>query len=93
MSNGKAGAMTRRVVPIVSWLPQYEKARFSHDAIAGVTIWGLLIPEMIAYASLAGLPPEAGLYTLLASLLLYAVFGTSRHLVVAVKSESDVLVF
>jgi MFS superfamily sulfate permease-like transporter len=52
-----------------------------------------LIPEMIAYASLAGLPPEAGLYTLLASLGLYAIFGTSRHLVVAGTSASAVLVF
>ena len=59
----------------------------------GFTIWGLLIPEMIAYASLAGLPPQAGLYTLLASLALYAIFGTSRHLVVAGTSASAVLVF
>jgi SulP family sulfate permease len=56
-------------------------------------VWGLLIPEMIAYASLAGLPPQAGLYTLLASLALYAIFGTSRHLVVAGTSASAVLVF
>ena len=57
------------------------------DVIAGATIWGLLIPEMIAYARLAGLPPQAGLYTLLASLALYAIFGTSRHLVVAGDSR------
>ena len=63
------------------------------DAIAGATIWGLLIPEMIAYASLAGLPPQAGLYTLIASLALYAIFGTSRHLVVAGTSASAILVF
>ena len=85
--------MVRRFIPIVSWLPHYEKASLARDAIAGLTIWGLLIPEMIAYASLAGLPPQAGLYTLLASLLLYAVFGTSRHLVVAGTSASAVLVF
>jgi sulfate permease, SulP family len=77
----------------VSWLPRYEKAWLSGDVIAGLTIWGLLIPEMIAYASLAGLPPQAGLYTLLASLVLYAVFGTSRQLVVAGTSASAVLVF
>ena len=44
--------MIRRFVPIVSWLPRYEKAQLSRDAIAGVTIWGLLIPEMIAYRQL-----------------------------------------
>lgn len=61
--------------------------------MAGFTIWGLLVPEMIAYASLAGLPPQAGLYTLLASLALYAIFGTSRQLVVAGTSASAVLVY
>jgi MFS superfamily sulfate permease-like transporter len=85
--------MVRRFVPIVSWLPRYERAWISGDMIAGFTIWGLLVPEMIAYASLAGLPPQAGLYTLLASLVLYAVLGTSRHLVVAGTSASAVLVF
>ncbi len=80
-------------MPIVSWLPAYPWSSLPADAVAGVTVWGLLIPEMIAYASLAGLPPQAGLYTLLASLLLYAVFGTSRQLVVAGTSASAVLIF
>ena len=82
-----------RWVPIASWLPRYQRGWLAGDAIAGFTIWGLLIPEMIAYASLAGLPPQAGLYTLLASLALYAVFGTSRQLVVAGTSASAILVF
>jgi sulfate permease, SulP family len=82
-----------RFVPIVGWLPRYPWSQFPFDAIAGATIWGLLIPEMIAYASLAGLPPQAGLYTLLASLGLYTIFGTSRQLVVAGTSASAVLVF
>jgi high affinity sulfate transporter 1 len=88
-----AAGTIRRFVPIVGWLPRYEKSWLNHDVIAGFTIWGLLIPEMIAYASLAGLPPQAGLYTLLATLMLYAVFGTSRQLVVAGTSASAVLVF
>jgi high affinity sulfate transporter 1 len=87
------GSTVRRFVPIASWLPHYERRWLSRDVIAGFTIWGLLIPEMIAYAGLAGLPPQAGLYTLLATLLLYAIFGTSRHLVVAGTSASAVLVF
>jgi high affinity sulfate transporter 1 len=59
--------------------------------IAGATVWGLLVPEMIAYAGLAGLPPEAGLYTLLVTLAAYAIFGTSRHVVVAGTSAAAVL--
>ena len=83
----------RRYVPITSWLPSYQRSWLSRDVVAGVTVWGLLIPEMIAYASLAGLPPQAGLYTLLASLGIYAIFGTSRQLVVAGTSASAILVY
>jgi sulfate permease, SulP family len=82
-----------RFVPALTWVPGYQLSWLSKDAIAGFTIWGLLIPEGIAYASLAGLPPQAGLYTLLASLVLYALFGTSRQLVVAGTSASAVLVY
>jgi high affinity sulfate transporter 1 len=83
----------REHVPITTWLPAYRSGYLRGDLVAGVTVWGLLIPEMIAYAGLAGLPPQAGLYTLLASLGLYAVLGTSRQLVVAGTSASAVLVF
>jgi sulfate permease, SulP family len=83
----------RRFVPIASWLPAYQRNWLPRDIVAGVTIWGLLIPEMIAYASLAGLPPQVGPYTLLASLAIYAIFGTSRQLVVAGTSASAILVY
>lgn len=89
---GVAAHLTRSV-PVLSWTRAYQPAWLTKDVIAGLTIWGLLVPEMIAYASLAGLPPQAGLYTLLASLVLYAVFGTSRQLVVAGTSASAVLVY
>lgn len=46
-----------RWIPIVAWLPRYSRSWLGGDVIAGFTVWGLLIPEMIAYASLAGLPP------------------------------------
>jgi sulfate permease, SulP family len=59
-------ARVERWVPIVGWLRKYHRAWLTGDLIAGFTIWGLLIPEMIAYASLAGLSPQAGLSTLLA---------------------------
>jgi SulP family sulfate permease len=82
-----------RWVPMARWLPRYQRSWLGADMIAGFTIWGLLVPEMIAYAGLAGLSPQAGLYTLLATLGLYAIFGTSRQLVVAGTSASAVLVF
>jgi sulfate permease, SulP family len=88
-----AGARLARFVPALSWGRAYQRAWLTRDLIAGFTIWGLLVPEGIAYASLAGLPPQAGLYTLLASLVLYAIFGSSKQLVVAGTSASAVLVY
>lgn len=81
----------RRYLPILTWLRTYDRRFVRFDVIAGATVWGLLIPEMIAYAGLAGLPPQTGLYTLLATLVAYAVFGTSRHLVVAGTAAASVL--
>ena len=81
----------RRVLPILTWLPKYNRGAIRFDLIAGATLWGLLVPESIAYAGLAGLPPQAGLYTLLATLAAYVLFGTSKHLVVAATSASAVL--
>jgi SulP family sulfate permease len=84
-------AGVRRYVPILTWLPAYDRSWLRFDVIAGATIWGLLVPESMAYAGLAGLPAQAGLYTLLATLAAYAVFGTSRHLVAGATSASAVL--
>ena len=78
-------------VPILSWLPHYDRSWLRLDIIAGLTLWGLVVPEAMAYAGIAGLPPQAGLYTLLASLLIYALLGSSRHLVVQATSATAAL--
>lgn len=79
-------------VPILSWLPSYQRAWLAADVIAGLTLWGLVVPEAMAYAGIAGLPPQAGLYTLLASLVIYALLGTSRHLAVQATSATAALI-
>ncbi|QLQ06394.1 MAG: hypothetical protein HZY76_10305 [Anaerolineae bacterium] len=81
----------RRFIPILSWLPRYDRSWLTVDVIAGLTLWGLVVPEAMAYAGIAGLPPQAGLYTLLAALLVYALLGTSRHLVVQATSATAAL--
>jgi len=81
----------RRFIPILSWLPHYNRAWLAVDVVAGLTLWGLVVPEAMAYAGIAGLPPQAGLYTLLAGLLVYALLGTSRHLVVQATSATAAL--
>ena len=85
------GSGLRRYIPILSWLPHYDRAWLTVDVIAGLTLWGLVVPEAMAYAGIAGLPPQAGLYTLLAALLVYALLGTSRHLVVQATSATAAL--
>jgi sulfate permease, SulP family len=75
-----------RLLPILSWLPQYERTWLRSDVLAGLTVLALLIPEGMAYAEIAGMPPQTAFYAAPAALLLYAIFGTSRQLVVAVSA-------
>jgi sulfate permease, SulP family len=70
----------RRYVPILGWLPRYERRWLPADAMAGLSVWALLVPQSLAYATLAGVPVQYGLYTAFAALLTYPLFGTSRHL-------------
>jgi SulP family sulfate permease len=73
-------------LPMRHWLPQYERRWLRPDVIAAAAVWAVLVPEGIAYASLAGLPPATGLFAALAPLLAYAVFGTCRQLTVGPSS-------
>ena len=72
----------RAYFPILDWGSKYNKKTFSNDMIVAVIVTMMLIPQSLAYAILAGLPPEIGLYASIAPLLLYAIFGSSRTLAV-----------
>ena len=74
--------LLRRLFPIVDWLPGYRKRDFGPDVIAGLVVLFITIPQVIAYAFLAGLPAEAGLYAAILALFGYAVFGSSKILAV-----------
>lgn len=71
-----------RWLPILTWLPNYTGAQLSSDALAAMIVTIMLIPQSLAYAMLAGLPPEVGLYASILPLVAYAIFGTSRTLAV-----------
>ena len=75
-----------RAIPIVQWAPAYRKRWLRPDVLAALAVWAVLVPQALAYASLAGVPAQAGLYAALAALLLYAIFGTSRELNVGPSS-------
>ncbi len=71
-----------RYFPILQWGRAYDRKALSGDMLAAVIVTIMLIPQSLAYALLAGLPPEAGLYASIAPIILYAIFGTSRALAV-----------
>ena len=76
-----------RYMPITAWLPAYEKKWLAGDIAAGLTVWALLVPEALAYAGIAGVPVQYGLYAAPFALLAYAVFGSSRHMVFGPSAE------
>ncbi|MFK7869837.1 MAG: SulP family inorganic anion transporter [Roseobacter sp.] len=71
-----------KYLPVLDWGRTYNRKTFSNDMIAAVIVTIMLIPQSLAYALLAGLPPEAGIYASIAPIILYAIFGTSRALAV-----------
>ena len=72
-----------RFLPIRTWLPSYQRTWLRRDLLGAVVVWSLLIPEGIAFAEVAGMPPEALFFAAPGALLGYALFGTSRQLIVA----------
>lgn len=89
---------TRRVakalqyfIPILEWLPKYNLRLLRYDILAGLTITSLAIPQGISYAKLAEIPPIIGLYSSFVPPLLYAVFGSSKHLAVGTVAAASLL--
>lgn len=72
----------KSILPILHWLPNYKKEWLRGDVSAGLTVGVMLIPQGMAYASIAGLPAVYGLYASIIPILVYAFFGTSRQLAV-----------
>jgi sulfate permease, SulP family len=81
-----------RLLPMLGWLRRYERSHLSADVLAGFVTSLLLLPQGVAFALLAGLPPQAGLYASIAGPLLYGLFGTSRTLSVGPVSVAAVMV-
>jgi SulP family sulfate permease len=84
--------MLKRYLPIFQWLPNYKKSYLSGDISAGLTVGIMLIPQGMAYAMIAGLPPVFGLYASLIPQVIYAILGTSRQLAVGPVAMDSLLV-
>lgn len=81
-----------RYIPITDWITDYQTGDLKNDLRAGLTVGILLIPQSMAYAMLAGLPPIYGLYASIIPLAVYAVFGTSRQLGIGPVAIISILV-
>ncbi|MCH2217395.1 MAG: solute carrier family 26 protein [Flavobacteriales bacterium] len=82
----------KRLIPILDWLPNYKGTLFLGDLIAGVTVAIVLIPQGIAYALIAGLPPIYGLYCALVPQVIYAIFGSSRQVAIGPVAMDSLIV-
>ncbi len=80
-----------RYLPAVGWLRTYRRKWLRADILGGITVWAVLIPEAMAYAGIAGVPPLMGLYTVPLPLFFYALLGSSRLLVVGPDSATALL--
>jgi sulfate permease, SulP family len=78
-----------RIAP--PWLASYRRGDVRPDALAGLTVWSIVVPQAVAYAQIAGLPPQAGLLAAPGALVGYALLGTSRALVVGATSSTAAL--
>ena len=75
-------ANMKSIFPILDWLPRYQAPTAMNDLVAAAIVTIMLVPQSLAYAMLAGLPPHVGLYASILPLVAYAIFGTSRALAV-----------
>ncbi len=80
-----------KVVPMTEWLPAYQKNWLRVDIMAGLAVWAMTVPQVLAYAGIAGVPPIYGLYTVPLAMILYAIFGSSRTLSVGPESAIAII--
>lgn len=82
----------KNYIPILGWIKDYNKDWFRSDLFAGLTVGVMLIPQGMAYALIAGLPAQYGLYASIVPLIIYAIFGTSRQLAVGPVAMVSLLI-
>jgi high affinity sulfate transporter 1 len=87
----RPASIVRRLMPIVEWLPVYRRDWLVPDILAGLAVWAVMVPEGMAYASIVGVPPIMGLYTIVPPLVAYILFGTSRQLVIGPDTATGLI--
>ena len=85
------GKRIGRYIPIIGWVRSYQRAWLRDDLVSGVVVGAIMIPVAMAYAEMAGVPPQAGLYAAIAGMTAYALFATSRHLKITTSSTMSIM--
>src|ERR1700750_1743938 len=91
-TTSRPGTLTRSL-PILAGIRPYDRGWLTRDVVAGVTLAALAIPEVMGYTKIAGTPVITGLYTILIPIVAFAVFGSSRHLVVGGDSATAAILY
>jgi len=89
--SAKVVSLFHRSLPILSWIPVYQRVWLLSDVFAGLALWAVMVPEGMAYAGIVGVPPIMGLYTIVPALIAYALLGTSRQLVVGPDTATGLI--
>jgi high affinity sulfate transporter 1 len=87
----RSTSILQRLLPVLGWLPAYQRAWLLPDVLAGLALWAVMVPEGMAYSGIVGVPPIMGLYTIVPPLIAYALFGTSRLLVVGPDTATGLI--
>src|SRR6516225_3973754 len=87
----RPASLAQRLLPILGWLPSYRREWLLPDILAGLAVWAVMVPEGMAYSGIVGVPPIMGLYTLIPPLIVYAILGTSRVLVVGPDTATGLI--
>src|SRR6516225_7292533 len=85
------GSFAHRLLPVLDWTSDYRREWLAPDVFAGLALWAVMVPEAMAYAGIVGVPPIMGLYTIVPALVAYALFGTSRQLVVGPDTATGLI--
>jgi sulfate permease, SulP family len=89
--SARPASIAQLLLPVLNWLPGYRRDWLLPDVLAGLAVWAVMVPEGMAYAGIVGVPPIMGLYTIVPPLIAYALFGTSRLLVVGPDTATGLI--
>jgi high affinity sulfate transporter 1 len=89
--SARTDLIAQRLLPVLNWLPAYRREWLLSDLLAGIAVWAVMVPEGMAYSGIVGVPQIMGLYTIVPPLVAYAVWGTSRLLVVGPDTATGLI--